>query len=44
MFDHCAAALQKLGPRALPQLRPAATQETGFIRPAGVVLEKIEGK
>jgi hypothetical protein len=44
IFDHCAAALQKLGPRALPQLRQAASHETGFIRPAGVVLEKIEGK
>jgi hypothetical protein len=41
MFSNCSAGLLKLGIKALPAVRAAASQESGTIRPATVVLEKM---
>jgi hypothetical protein len=44
MVDACIESLLKIGPIAVPELTKVAVHESGYVRPAGLVLEKIERK
>ena len=44
MVDACIESLVKIGTNAVPELTNIAARESGHIRPAGLVLEKIERK
>jgi hypothetical protein len=44
MVDSCIESLVKIGTNAVPELKKVAAHESGYVRPAGVALEKIERK
>ena len=44
MTGVCIESLVKIGTNALPELTKAAAHESGYVRPAGLALEKIESE